>query len=112
MTSHHQQVVAENIMRIDQYLKLARIIKQREAAKKACDRGMVTVAGRAVKPSQNVVPGDVIQVEWPHRCVEIEVLDTPRGNVSKARARGLYQLIRDEKLTDDESVDFESLESL
>ncbi|MDP6054413.1 MAG: RNA-binding S4 domain-containing protein [Candidatus Latescibacteria bacterium] len=97
-------------MRIDQYLKLARIIKQRKVAKKACDRGMVSVAGPAVKPSHNVVVGDHVLVEWPHRRIEIEVLDTPHGNVSKVRAKGLYHVLQDVKLTDD-ALEFESLES-
>ena len=96
-------------MRIDQYLKLARIFRQRKVAKKACDRGMVSVAERAVKPSHDVVVGDHILVEWPHRRVEIEVLDTARGNVSKVRAKGLYHILQDVKLTDD-SLEFESLE--
>ena len=96
-------------MRIDQYLKLARIIRQRKVAKKACDRGMVSVAERAGKPSHDVVGGDHILVEWPHRRVEIEVLDTARGNVSKVRAKGLYHILQDVKLTDD-SLEFESLE--
>ena len=96
-------------MRIDLYLKLARIIKQREVAKKACDRGMVSIAGRVVKPSHDVFIGDHILIEWPHRRVEIEVLDTPQGNVSKARANGLYDILKDEKLTDDPFD--ESLES-
>ena len=96
-------------MRIDQYLKLARIFRQRKVAKKACDRGMVSVAERAVKPSHDVVVGDHILVEWPHRRVEIEVLDTARGNVSKVRAKGLYHILQDVKLTDD-ALEFESLE--
>ena len=96
-------------MRIDQYLKLARIIRHRKVAKKACDRGMVSVAGRAVKPSHDVVVGDHILVEWPHRRVEIKVLDTPRGNVSKVRAKGLFHILQDVKLTDD-ALEFESLE--
>jgi ribosomal 50S subunit-recycling heat shock protein len=98
-------------MRIDQYLKLARIIKQREVAKKACDRGMVSIEGKVVKPSHDVVVGDQILIEWPHRRIEIEVLDTPRGNVPKARAKQLYNTIRDEELVDD-LLNFESLESI
>ena len=90
-------------MRIDLFLKRTRIIKQRDAAKKACDRGMVSISGRPAKPGHQVTAKDVVVVEWPHRRLEFEVSDVPAGNVSKGRAQSLYVVLSDERQGDDSS---------
>ena len=36
-------------MRIDKYLKVARLIKRRSVANEACDQGRITVNGRIIK---------------------------------------------------------------
>lgn len=90
-------------MRVDLFLKRSRIIKQRDAAKKACDRGMVSISGRLAKPGHQVAARDVVVVEWPHRRLELEVLDVPEGNVSKDRAQSLYHVLSDERQSDDSS---------
>ncbi len=94
-------------MRVDLFLKRSRIIKQRDAAKKACDRGMVTISGRPAKPGHQVAARDIVVVEWPHRRLELEVLDVPAGNVSKDRAQSLYNVLSDERQSDD-ATGFES----
>lgn len=88
-------------MRVDLFLKRARIIKQREAAKKACDRGMVTISGREAKPGHQVAAKDIVVVAWPHRRLEFEVLDVPGGNVSKEKAQSLYRVLQDDPTGDD-----------
>lgn len=90
-------------MRVDLFLKRSRIIKQRDAAKKACDRGMVSISGRPAKPGHQVAARDIVVVEWPHRRLELEVLDVPAGNVSKDRAQSLYNVLSDERQGDDAS---------
>ena len=87
-------------MRIDQYLKMTRIIKQREAAKKACDRGQIFIGEHPAKPSRGVQVGDRITLNLANRRMEIEVLEIPAGNVSKARSTTLYTLICGEDITD------------
>ncbi|MCY3772832.1 MAG: S4 domain-containing protein [Gemmatimonadetes bacterium] len=93
-------------MRIDLFLKRSRIIKQRDAAKKACDQGLVSISGRPAKPGHQVAAKDIVVVEWPHRRLEFEVSDIPAGNVSKDRAQSLYVVLSDERLGD-ESPGFE-----
>jgi len=88
--------VENNIaVRLDLFLKRSRIIKQREAAKQACDRGMVTIAGRPVKPGYRVSEEEVIVVEWPQRRLEFEVAHIPSGQVSREGARNMYRILRD-----------------
>ena len=47
-------------MRIDKYLKVARLIKRRSVANEACDQGRITVNGRVVKASYDVKENDII----------------------------------------------------
>ena len=51
-----------DIMRIDKYLKVSRIIKRRTVANDVCDGGKVVVNGREVKASYQVKIGDVIEL--------------------------------------------------
>jgi ribosomal 50S subunit-recycling heat shock protein len=80
-------------MRLDQFLKASRLIKQRTSAKWACESGRVEILGRTAKPGTIVRPGDEITVHLRDRSVRIRVLDVPTGNVSKSRARTLYEIL-------------------
>ena len=42
-------VYMEVFMRLDKFLKVSRIIKRRTVAKEACDKGIVTINGKARK---------------------------------------------------------------
>ena len=53
-------------MRLDKYLKVARIIKRRTVANEACDAAHVTVNGKPAKASYEVREGDVLE---PEPCV-------------------------------------------
>ena len=82
-------------MRLDHFLKLTRIIKQRSAAKWACDAGRVEILGRKAKAGTLVRVGDEISVSLRDRFLRIRVRELPRGNVSKERARTLYDVIEE-----------------
>ena len=61
-------------MRIDKYLKIARIIKRRTVANEACDAGRVSANGKPVKASYEVKVGDEIEIGFGNRSVKIRVL--------------------------------------
>jgi ribosomal 50S subunit-recycling heat shock protein len=82
-------------MRLDRFLKLSRIIKQRSVAKWACDAGRVEILGRKAKAGSTVRVGDEISVDLRDRFLRIRVRELPKGNVSKERARALYDLIEE-----------------
>ena len=54
-------------MRIDKYLKVARLIKRRSVANEACDQGRITVNGRVVKASYDVKENDIIEIKMGER---------------------------------------------
>ena len=79
-------------MRLDKYLKVARIIKRRTVANDACDASHVTVNGRPAKASYDVKEGDVIEVVFGSRTLKVRVLDV-KETVGKSDASSLYEVI-------------------
>ena len=79
-------------MRLDKYLKVSRLIKRRTVAAEACDGGRVSVNGKVSKPSQEVKPGDIIELSFGPRKVRVEVLSI-QESVRKDDAAGMYREI-------------------
>jgi len=85
-------------MRLDLFLKVARLAPRRTGAKELCDAGGVSVNGQPAKPGREVRPGDLILLRHPSRELRVEVLEVPatRG-VSKQRARELVLVLGDRR---------------
>ena len=58
--------------------------------------GAVWLNGKPAKASAQVAPGDRIRIDYAHRTVEVELLAEVGKNVSRAGARSLYRVLRDE----------------
>ena len=81
-------------MRLDKFLKVARIIKRRTLAKEICDRGQVMVNDRKAKAGAEVKTGDTIGVGFGNRNLKIKILDV-RENVPAKMAAELYEVLED-----------------
>ena len=79
-------------MRLDKYLKVARLIKRRTVANEACDAGRVLVNDKAVKASYNVKVGDVIEIQFGNRSVKVRVLQIAE-TVKKEQAESMYEYL-------------------
>ena len=79
-------------MRLDNFLKVSRLIKRRTVANEACDNGRISVNGRVVKASYDVKVGDRIEISMGARTVAVEVLAVS-DNVRKDDAAGMYKEI-------------------
>ncbi len=79
-------------MRLDKYLKVARIIKRRTVANEACDASHVSVNGKPAKASYDVKIGDVIEVGFGTRVMRVRVLDV-KDSTKKADAADMYEVI-------------------
>ena len=80
------------VMRLDKYLKVSRLIKRRTIANEACDAGRVTVNDKVVKASYEVKVGDVIAIHFGEKEVKAEVtaiMDTTK----KENAAEMYRLL-------------------
>lgn len=79
-------------MRLDKYLKIARIIKRRTVANEACDAGRVTVNGKVARASYDVKTGDIIEIAFGTRTVKVQVISVSE-TVKKDDAASLYKII-------------------
>ena len=79
-------------MRIDKFLKIARIIKRRTVANEACDAAHVSVNGRVVKASYDVKENDIIEIVFGEKKLKIKVLDV-RDVIRKNDATSLYEVV-------------------
>lgn len=76
-------------MRIDKYLKVARLIKRRTLANEACETGHVTINGKTAKPGAEVKPGDVVEIRFGSSLTTIEVTSVAE-HVRKEDAKEMY----------------------
>lgn len=62
-----------DLMRLDKYLKVSRLIKRRTVANEACDAGRVSVNGRVQRASYDVKVGDILEIRFGEKAVKAEV---------------------------------------
>jgi len=79
-------------MRLDKFLKNARIIKRRPVAKEACEKGRVFVNEKEAKPGTELVIGDVVEVHFGNRIFKVKVQGLEE-HVKKEEAENLYEII-------------------
>ena len=89
-------------MRLDLYLKVSRLVKRRSLAKEYCDGGRVKVGGSSAKPGREIKEGDMLELRLPRRRLTVEVVEIPKGNVSKERAGELYRVVTEETQREEE----------
>lgn len=81
---------------MDLALKRLLLVKSRNEAKEACTVGAVFVNGTRARPSTEVRRGDVLRIDYAHRTLEVELLGDIGTTVSRAQARELLRVVRDE----------------
>ncbi len=79
-------------MRLDKYLKVARIIKRRTVANDACDTSHVSVNGRPAKASYDVKENDLIAITFGEKTLTVRVLSV-KEHVTKADAASMYEVV-------------------
>ena len=61
-------------MRLDKYLKLARLVKRRTVAQEMIELGAVRLNGRECKPSSEIRVDDSIEIAYINRVLKVKVL--------------------------------------
>ena len=84
-------------MRIDKYLKVARILKRREVGKQLALNERLFINDRVAKPSSEVKVDDIIKIEFGHREIVIKVLEI-RESASKEQAFKMYEVVEEKKI--------------
>lgn len=88
-------------IRLDKWLKIARIFKTRTQAGDACEAGHVKVNGVAAKAAKLLKPGDTLTVRTGARYREMEVLDVVFKSIAAKDARLLFREERSQALSED-----------
>ena len=83
-------------MRIDKYLKTARVLKRREVAKQLALNERLLINGKTAKPSSEVREGDIVKIIFGHREITIKVLEV-REHASKQDAFEMYEVLEEKK---------------
>ncbi len=65
-------------MRLDKFLKVAKVIKRRTVANEAVGGGRVSVNGKIVKPSYEVKVGDLVEIKFGDKIAKFEILQIPK----------------------------------
>lgn len=85
-------------MRVDLFLKKARIFNTRSIAKIACEKGKVAVNGKLAKPSTQVREGDRLKICFPTKEIEGAIVGIPLGNVKKSDSSLYFSVERERRL--------------
>jgi len=80
-------------MRLDQFLKVSRIIKRRSIAKAICDGNRVMVNDHIAKAAKEVHEGDTIRLSMDSGILTFQVISIPNRSISIAEASSLYKVI-------------------
>lgn len=61
-------------MRVDKFLKMARLVKRRSVAQEMAELGAVRIDGRPCKPASEVREGSILEVAYMNRVLKARVL--------------------------------------
>lgn len=79
-------------MRLDKYLKVARIIKRRKIAKEAATKARVEINGKSVKPSKQVAIDDVLTLHLGQKVTTLRVT-----SITPKKDQLMYELIEEKR---------------
>ncbi len=79
-------------MRLDKYLKVARIIKRRTVAKEAASKDKVEINDKIAKPSSAVKENDILTLHLGSKIIKVKITSlTPKKDEL------MYELLSEEK---------------
>lgn len=97
-------------MRLDKWLKIALIFKQRSKAVDAIDNNRIRVNGEIAKAAKNLKIGDKISISKELGEYQYTVLKLAEKNVTREMARELYDLIKPEETGTEEEKFIKKIE--
>lgn len=81
-------------MRIDKFLKVARVLKRRTVAKELADHQRIVINGKTAKPSAEIKENDIVEIIFGHRKLTIKILAVT-AHPSKKDAAMLYEVLEE-----------------
>lgn len=80
-------------MRLDKFMKIARLSKRRSEAHEALEHGRITKDGRPLKPGYQVRPGDVLEIHYATKFVTVRVREVPLRLTPRLTPSALYEVL-------------------
>ncbi len=80
-------------VRLDKFMKVARLSKRRTEAHEALEHGRITKDGRTLKPAYQVKPGDVLVIHYATRYVTVRVREVPLRMTPSVKPAALYDIL-------------------
>ncbi|MEK6285873.1 MAG: RNA-binding S4 domain-containing protein [Acidobacteriota bacterium] len=80
-------------MRLDNFLKLSRLVPRRTLAQEACEAGAVKVNGLRAKSAHEVREGDLLSIRQRGRMTTVRVLKVPSKPPPKREAAALCETV-------------------
>lgn len=91
-------------MRLDKYLKTARILKKRTVSKELADNERVLINGKVAKPSSEVKVGDEIIIQFGNRELGVKVLSLQK-QASKEVAATMFEVLYENRVSSDKDIE-------
>ena len=88
-------------MRVDKYLKVARILKRRVVAKELADNQRILINDKVAKASSTIKEEDVITIIFGNRSLKIKVVKIAEY-VKKEDSSDLYEIIEELRMMKNE----------
>ena len=88
-------------MRIDKFLKTARLVKRRTAAQEMIEVGAIRIEGRVCKPSAEVAEGRMIEIAYMARVVKVKVLCADEQLLKRPQTVA-YEVLEERQVQPDE----------
>ena len=85
-------------MRLDKFLKVARIFKRRTIAKEVSKNQRVSINDRPAKPASSVEVGDVLKITYGNKELIVKIREITQYT-KKESSQDLYEIISDRKLS-------------
>ncbi len=82
-------------MRVDKYLKVARLVKRRSVCKELAEKGRVYLNGKVAKPSSEVQVNDYILLDLSDRKLTVKVLSL-KEYALKEQAESMFEVVEEE----------------
>ena len=80
-------------MRLDKFMKVARLSKRRTEAHEALEHGRIMKNGLPLKPAYQVKQGDVLEIHYARKYVTIVVRDVPLRVTPSVKPAELYDIL-------------------
>lgn len=84
-------------MRLDKFLKIARIIKRRTVAKEVAYKGRIQVNGKLANSSTDIKVGDELRIQFGDKVLEVAV-EKLHESTKKEDAAKMYRIIRETRV--------------